>query len=192
MQKRYIITLLLAGTIGAIFLFDQAQQGFPAFHYSSVSHDGIALPSGEFLWWAGMLVAGSIVVAACIYSGKRKGWVMLSLIILLGVIVWLQSSSIQGGVCPGVPPQATHKLGTAWEALNPNGECDLTYAVTRGAVEFDGNEGGYTVDSTDKVVGRKDTKILIRARATSGDAELYYMLCPLSKGPLDGGWQCRQ
>jgi hypothetical protein len=96
-----------------------------------------------------------------------------------------------GVTCPGAAPKVSTQIGPSWVDLNPGGKCDLIYAVTKGTVEFRGNDGGYTVAVNDPVVGRKDTKILIEARATSGSAELYYMLCPLGTGPVDGGWQCR-
>lgn len=99
-------------------------------------------------------------------------------------------------LCPGIPPTKPRTLHADWEPLNvanPEAKCDAVYAVVEGEVEFGGPDGGYTVAADDKTIGRKDVKVLTRARA-KGDHEvkLYYMACPLGTGPTNGTWECRR
>ncbi len=92
--------------------------------------------------------------------------------------------------CPGIAPTAPTLFGEKWEPINLFG-CDITYAVTKGSIKFDGPSGGEEVSENGNVTGRRDYQILTNARASVGTAQMFYMLCPRGKGPVDGGWNCR-
>lgn len=95
-----------------------------------------------------------------------------------------------GARCPGVAPTKPTVFSETSVPFNPN-KCDTTYAVIRGCVKFDGPGGRREVCANGNVIGRRDYFILTDARASAGTAEMFYMLCPLGKGPEDGGWKCR-
>lgn len=94
--------------------------------------------------------------------------------------------------CPGTPPdfnQPPVTIGAGWDERNPKW-CDFVYGVISGGVEFDGPNGTFTPSATG--AGRTSRKILAKVRATTGTAQIYFMLCPKGLGPDDGGWECRR
>jgi hypothetical protein len=92
--------------------------------------------------------------------------------------------------CPGIPPSRSIILDTSWKDINPN-NCDLIIAVIKGTMLFEFGDGsGARISSGQKLLPRFD-KVFKRARAMSGQAEMYVMQCPPSStDPSDGTWSC--
>jgi hypothetical protein len=92
--------------------------------------------------------------------------------------------------CPGVPPSRTIVLDTSWKDINPS-NCDLIIAVIKGTMLFEFGDGtGTRISTGQKLLPRFD-KVFKRARAVSGQAEMYLMQCPPSStDPSDGTWSC--
>jgi hypothetical protein len=92
--------------------------------------------------------------------------------------------------CPGVPPSRSIILDTSWKDINPS-NCDLIIAVIKGTMLFEFGDGtGTRISSGQKLLPRFD-KVFKRARAVSGQAEMYLMQCPPSStDPSDGSWSC--
>ena len=90
----------------------------------------------------------------------------------------------------GVPPSRTIVLDTSWKDINPS-NCDLIIAVIKGTMLFEFGDGtGTRISTGQKLLPRFD-KVFKRARAVSGQAEMYLMQCPPSStDPSDGTWSC--
>jgi hypothetical protein len=94
--------------------------------------------------------------------------------------------------CPGTPPSRAIVFDASWKDINPN-NCDLIIAVLKGTVLLEFGDGsGTKIASGQKLLPRFD-KVFKRARAASGQAEMYVMQCPPgSTDPSDGSWSCGQ
>jgi hypothetical protein len=90
--------------------------------------------------------------------------------------------------CPGTPPSRTLVFDASWRDINPN-NCDLIIAVIKGTMLLEFGDGsGTKITSGQKLLPRFD-KVFKRARAASGQAEMYVMHCPPgSTDPSDGTW----
>jgi hypothetical protein len=92
--------------------------------------------------------------------------------------------------CPGVPPSRSIIIDTSWQEINPD-NCDVIIAVVKGTMLLEFGDGsGTKIASGQKLLPRFD-KVFKRARAASGQAEMYVMHCPPgSTDPSDGTWSC--
>jgi hypothetical protein len=92
--------------------------------------------------------------------------------------------------CPGFPPSRSIVLDTSWQEINPD-NCDVIIAVIKGTMLFEFGDGSETkIASGQKLLPRFD-KVFKRARAASGQAEMYVMHCPpAATDPSDGTWSC--
>ena len=159
----------------------------------------------SFKWFGILLLLLAMVAILCKGVDLLKGrWITVLVFVLLTVALidpglirnfpdefkGLYRSVGLGSACSGITPTAPKILGSEWETLNPD-NCDLTYNVISGTVIFDGPSGREQVSATSNVVGRRNYLVLTKARALSASAQMFFMLCPTGKSPVDGSWKCR-